>query len=112
MVRKREIKMARGEGTTTRQMQEAPQNAVFIWCNDVLEYPRRVAARIGRTDLKIVGPVWLDDERWRGLEPTSIVADHALILDGNRRVSYQRALIQVRPYSTAGSPSLVKAPGS
>jgi hypothetical protein len=90
--------MARGDGETTRQMQEAPQGAVFVWCNDSLDYPRHVAAKVGRTDLQIVRPGWLDYEKWRGLELTGLVVDHAISLAGARRRQYTEALTRVRSH--------------
>jgi hypothetical protein len=44
----------RGTGTTTRQIEAAPPNAIFVWCNRRLEYPRSLAGSIGRNDLRIV----------------------------------------------------------
>jgi hypothetical protein len=92
--------MARGTGETTRQMQAAPKGAVFVWCNDAIDYPKRTAARAGRTDLKIVSPNWLDDETWRGLELSGLILDHALLLDARRLNSYRHALATVRPRET------------
>ena len=88
--------MARGNGETTRQMQDATQDAVFVWCNDDLDYPKLVAARVGRSDLKIVGPNWLNDETWRSLELTGLVIDHTTLLGAERINSYHRALTMIR----------------
>lgn len=46
----------RGDGTTSKQMQEAPKGAIFIWVNAHLWYPKQLAQRLGRTDLKIIAP--------------------------------------------------------
>jgi hypothetical protein len=97
MGRKKEIEMPRGDGQTTRQMQASPQDAVFVWCNDILDYPRRLARKVGRTDLQIVGPNWLDDEKWRGLELTGLIIDHATIMGEKRRVARDEARWRVRP---------------
>lgn len=67
----------RQTGRTTRQMQESPRGAVFVWCNGHLAYPRDLARRLGRTDLEIVSPGWLDERNMRGREFTAIVLDHA-----------------------------------
>lgn len=82
-------------GTTTRQMEEAPKGAVFIWCNGDLKYPRRLAHDIGREDLQIKAPTWLED-RWRGLEITGLVVDHAASLTHNQLDGYLRAITRVR----------------
>jgi hypothetical protein len=69
----------RGSGRTTKQMKDAPQGAVFVWCNASLNYPRNLAMQLGRTDLRIFGPSVFDEEayRLRGLELPAIVLDHA-----------------------------------
>lgn len=71
----------RGDGTTTKQMQAAPQGALFIWCSDDYRgYPLNLARRLGRTDLRIVGPRMLSERgrhRFMGLNLGGIVIDHA-----------------------------------
>lgn len=64
----------RGSGRTTRAMQNAPMNAVYVWCNDKLSYPRDLARKVGRDDLRIVGP---DDIERRAPGATAILVDHA-----------------------------------
>ena len=76
----------RGSGRTSEQMLADPQWAVFVWCNEQLIYPRQLAKRLHRRDLRIVGPSWLEDEGWRGSSFSAVVLDHALRLtDGQRR---------------------------
>ncbi|WP_175784638.1 hypothetical protein [Burkholderia ambifaria] len=65
----------RGTGRTTRQMLDAPQHAVFVWCNDYLGYARDLVHHVGRPDLQVVSPSWL--ERDRGFGKCGIVIDHA-----------------------------------
>ena len=43
----------RGTGFTSRQMENAPDGAVFVWCNGHLDYPKRLAEHLGRKDLRI-----------------------------------------------------------
>ena len=43
-------------GTTSQQMRQAPRNAIYVWCNGVLSYPRQLALHLGRTDLDIRSP--------------------------------------------------------
>lgn len=66
----------RGTGRTSRQMLEAPIGAAFLWVHDQLHYPRELARHLGRTDLRIVGPSWLQNG-WRGLRLPALVVDHA-----------------------------------
>lgn len=68
--------MSRGDGKTHRQIESAPQGAVFLWCNEVLSHPKDLARRLGRTDLHIVGPNWLTRGLWRGVTRPLII-DHA-----------------------------------
>jgi len=65
----------RGSGRTTKQMQEAPQNSVFVWVHHDLHYPKKLAEKIGRNDLKIVSPNWLLNS-WKGAQLSGLVIDH------------------------------------
>lgn len=66
----------RQSGTTTKQMQEAPIGAVFLWGNSAILYATHLARYLDRTDLQIVGPSWLQGAM--GLaHDTQIVVDHA-----------------------------------
>ena len=58
-------------------MEEAPKGALFIWCNPHLDYPKSLARKLGREDLRIVSPYFLNEGRWRGMTFTGIVTDHA-----------------------------------
>lgn len=87
--------MARGEGTTTRQMKEAPKGAVFVWCTGHIDYPILLARKIGREDLQIKTPTWLED-RWRGLELTGVVVDHAARLTDRQWDGFHGAQTRVR----------------
>ena len=87
--------MARGEGTTTQQMEGAPKGAIFVWCNGHTDYAVRLARKIGREDLQIKSPTWLDDG-WRGVTLTGIVVDHAARLTDRQRDLLQEALTRVR----------------
>jgi hypothetical protein len=77
--------MTRGIGTTTKQLKDAPQKALFIWCNNSLYYPCHLANDLGRKDLQIVGPGWIFDKRGLGRDFTAVVIDHALTLSGGER---------------------------
>jgi len=77
-------------------MEAAPKGAVFVWCNGHTDYAIHLARKIGREDLQIVSPTWLEWERWRGLELTGLVIDHAAQLTDMQRDNYQAALTRVR----------------
>jgi len=88
--------MERGTGETTRQMEAAPKGSVFVWCNGQTDYPIRLARKIGREDLQIKAPTWLE-ERWIGLELTGVVVDHAARLTDRQWDGFQGAITRVRP---------------
>lgn len=89
--------MERKAGATTRQMEVAPQGAVFVWCNRHLDYPVALAQKLGRGDLEIVGPTWLDGHAWYGLRISGIVVDHAAHLSDSQQYGLSKALTRVTP---------------
>lgn len=71
----------RGAGQTSRQMKEAPPNAVFVWPNTSLAYPRQLAVHLGRRDLKITSPHYLSNVGGdAGMPWCRVVLDHAVQL--------------------------------
>lgn len=65
----------RQTGITTRQMQEAPRGAFYLWpVGRSLDYARHLAHHLGRIDLHIIGPDNI--ERMRGRRE-ALVVDHA-----------------------------------
>lgn len=70
----------RGTGQTTDQMRSAAKNAVFVWCASNLDYPRRLADSIGRSDLEIITPSQMHT-RLCGRRVAEVVVDHAAELD-------------------------------
>lgn len=86
----------RGIGRTTWQMDHAPRGAFFVWCNERLAYPNLLAAGIYRYDLQIVGPSWLAQEKWLGLELPGIIIDHSLLMSTMQNRSYREAMTRVR----------------
>lgn len=70
-------KNKRGSGRTSNAMNQAPENAVYVWCDRHLDYPKRLARHLGRSDLQIVRPEWIVNERWRGQMFSGIIVDHA-----------------------------------
>ena len=77
--------MTRGTGITTQQMISAPRNAVFVWLNSRLSYPKSLANKIGRGDLEIVPPSFLDSDRWHGRRFSAVVLDHAFTFTSRRQ---------------------------
>lgn len=67
----------RQEGRTTNQMLKAPIGAVYVWCNGDLYYPKQLARRLGREDLKVVPPSWFDPINVLKQRLTGLVVDHA-----------------------------------
>jgi hypothetical protein len=86
----------RGSGRTTRQMQQAPHGAVFIWCvARSVNYARDLARSLKREDLRIMTPAALDPpgHRLMGIRVT-IVLDHACSLT-DRQLETYRGLVEV-----------------
>ena len=96
MTRLEEDLKTRGNGRTTRQMKAAAPGAIFIWLNENTRIAKSIAVTADRADLKIVGPSWLDDRRWRGLELTGITVDHAVRLTHDQWESLWDAKIRIR----------------
>jgi len=72
----------RRPGKTTSQMLHAPHGSVFVWLNDQLDCPKRIAQRIGRDDLRHVSLEMVRRGALRGLRLTGLVVDHAAHPDG------------------------------
>lgn len=67
-------------GRTSAQMRNAPESAVFVWCNGHFYYPKMLARQLGRSDLIIISPDELAEGRVvRGRK--HIVIDHAAELN-------------------------------
>jgi hypothetical protein len=81
----------RGSGRTTKQLQDAPRNAVFI-CHDYAHAPNmhELCRKIGRRDLQLVGQSWLQKTPWRDDETLMDVRfDH----DCRRWTSTEKPLV-------------------
>lgn len=79
----------RQTGRTTRQIEQAPKDAVYV-CPSVrsISYHRRLAADLGRQDLVIVSAYWFTDQNWRGRRG-SVILDHATLSAMNDRQMYE-----------------------
>lgn len=96
----RYVTPARGQGRTTALMQGAPINALFVWCNEDLTYPRSLARILHRTDLMIFGPSIFDNDRFqelRGKKYSRVVLDHATELGPYRHANWGLAISGARP---------------
>lgn len=67
-------------GRTTCQMSSAPIGALYIWPDNQLAYPVRLAAHIGRHDLKIRSafPTLSNPKMLSCIRPSAMVIDHAV----------------------------------
>jgi hypothetical protein len=86
----------RGAGRTTRQLELLPQGALFVWCNGALGYPRDLARKLNRTDIRIISPNGLFDPGLRGVEWSAIDLDHATRLTSRQWELYVRLAAWVR----------------
>ena len=84
-------------GQTTRQMQAAPLGAHYVWTFGLLDYPRKLADRIGRTDLVIVRPSFFEFHRWTEDKIYGIVVDHAVVMNAEQKEGLMLAETQVVP---------------
>lgn len=89
----------RQRGETTRQLVSAPQSAVFIWVSADLRYPKRLAATLGRSDIKIKSPDWLD-YRFRGQRYSAVVVDHAARLTRRQIDGLHRCMDHAQKFDT------------
>jgi hypothetical protein len=90
--------MNEGTGRTTKQMQDAPQGAIYVWVNAHLKDAEKIAFRAGRTDLMIVPPWHLENDRLRGRTLTGIVVDHAARLTDAQHNELTRLRAHVRKH--------------
>lgn len=71
---------------TQEQMLAAPRGALFIWWEDNLWEPRKLAERIKRSDLVIVGPAVFNNKgyRLRG-NYVPVILDHSTVLSAEHQ---------------------------
>ena len=85
-------------GRTTRQIESMPFGGVFVWVSEDTQYPQTLCTKLGRRDVKVVGPSWLTGNRWQGLELMGLSLDH----EAEKRFtdlewqSYQHAQTRIR----------------
>jgi hypothetical protein len=83
----------RQQGFTTKQMQEAPIGAFFVWCNGHVDYAKGLARKLGRPDLEVVPSAWLHERRVMGLL-LPVVVDHAYQHDAATRCAMESLRVQ------------------
>lgn len=79
----------RQSGRTTKQLENAKPDAVFIWPTYALYYPEKLAKDLGRTDITIisVGRAFSNCmEYFRGRRCSEIVVDHAIRISADAAV--------------------------
>lgn len=79
--------MNRQTGTTTEQIKNAPKDAIYVWCNSQLQYASQLARDLGRRDITVVSPGWLDFNQHHGLR-RPVIIDHAAILTERQRATF------------------------
>lgn len=89
----------RGSGKTTRAMLKAPKGSVFVWVNHHLDYPKLLARHLGRDDLKIVSPEWIEDQRWAGMNLSGLKLDPDTRFTDKQWERWHQAQLRVRPDS-------------
>lgn len=80
-------------GKTTAQLVVAPKGAVFIWPVEHAQYAAWLAQRLGRRDLTIKGPSWLNYPLNNG---QVVILDHATRLTDRQFDTYCRLLTTQR----------------
>lgn len=86
----------RRSGESVKIIRALRPGGIFVWCNEQLTYPKSLAVSIGRTDIEIVGPDWLEQERYRWRELSDIAVDHAARLTDRQWDCYLQSKARVR----------------
>lgn len=69
----------RGTGRTTRLINSAPQNAIFVCHTERMAlYARRLCHTLNRTDVTCVSIAWLKSHGYRGMQ-NPVVLDHYVL---------------------------------
>lgn len=82
----------RQTGRTTEQMLAAEQDSFYL-CSEVeLNYAMNLANDIGRKDLRVVSPSWLERNAWRGRILTGFTVDHDTQLTAMQTIELERCI--------------------
>ena len=68
-------------GSTTDQIKNSPQNAIYVWPNSNLFYPRELARHLGRTDIKFLSAHLIRPGSLHMRGAKDVVLDHATCLN-------------------------------
>jgi hypothetical protein len=88
------------EHESVKQMQQAPQNAVYFWRNTEFLEATRLAVAAGRDDLEIYGIDGLNNgrtEMFLGQRLSGVVVDHAAKLTDEQKRNHDWLLCRVAP---------------
>ena len=86
----------RRTGRTTRQIENLPYGAIFIWCSGSTHCPKMLAKKLGREDVEIFSISVLDQDTLRGREVTGMGLDHAAKLSTSQLEKYNMLRVCVR----------------
>lgn len=81
----------RGTGRTTKQIEQAPPNAYFVWCCGDTYYAKMLCRKLGRSDITCIAPQALDNMAWALSRAKPMVADHAARLSEQQRAALNAA---------------------
>lgn len=88
--------IARGDGTTTKQIKDAPAHSYYICLNHpTILHSRRLASQLLRYDLKFVHRETILNRIFRPLLVPGIVVDHAVNLSYEELI--ELSLIRIQP---------------
>lgn len=86
----------RQTGRTTKQLRALKPNALFVWCNGHMAYPKLLAMHLGREDITIVQPDYIKSDKWKGLTFSEVVLDHAYHACNKWNLTFQINLDTIR----------------
>ena len=87
---------------SVKQMQQAPQNAVYFWRNTEFLEATRLAVTAGRDDLEIYGIDGLNNsEMFCGQRLSGVVVDHAAKLTDEQKRNHDWLLCRIAPKEVA-----------
>lgn len=75
----------RRTGRTWRQIETAPIGAIFIWPFSRLDYPKDIAAKLGRSDIKIFSTDQLNEPNALRGFVAEIIVDHSVWLSAKHQ---------------------------
>lgn len=86
----------RGSGRTARQMLSLPKGGYFLWLNGFVQYPKDLAKHLGREDIKIVTPYFLETNDYLQLQIPALRVDHAFSPTPRQYEALERIQLRVK----------------